>query len=88
MLLLCLDFILPWGPYSFLHRIVSGSLFMGRGGTTHRGEITPYFYEVLFKAVVGLTFKHMTQQISVWRTQRKEIQRREAWLVMIELISK
>jgi len=85
MLLLCLDFILPWGPYSFLHRIVSGSLFMG---TAHRGEISPYFYSVLFKAVVGLTFKHMTQQISVWRTQRKEIQRGETWLVMIELISK
>jgi hypothetical protein len=85
MLLLCLDFILPWGPYSFLHRIVSGSLFMG---TTHRGEITPYFYRALFKAVVGLTFKHKTQQNLVWRTQRKEIQRREAWLIMIELISK
>jgi hypothetical protein len=82
MLLLCQDFILPWGPYSFLHRIVSGSLFMG---TAHRGEISPYFYRVLFKPVLGLTFKHMTQQISVWG---KEIQRGEAWLVMIELISK
>ncbi len=57
-------------------------------GTAHRGEISPYFYRALFKAVVGLTFKHKTQQISEWRTQRKEIQRGEAWLVMIELISK
>jgi hypothetical protein len=70
MLLLGIDFILPWGLYSFLHRIVSGSLFMG---TAHRGEITPYFYGVLFKAVVGLTFKHVTQQNLVWRTQGKDI---------------